>query len=49
MEEALANAQEAIKAYLLSLADDGLELPEPDGGPWVRRSRAGAFPLPKSR
>jgi antitoxin HicB len=32
LDEALANAREAITAYLLSLRDDGLELPEPDGG-----------------
>lgn len=32
LDEALANAREAIRAYLLSLREDGLELPEPDAG-----------------
>ena len=32
LEEALANAREAIQAYLLSLQDDEQELPAPDGG-----------------
>ncbi len=32
LEEAQANAREAITAYLLSLLDDGQEIPEPDGG-----------------
>ena len=32
LDEALANAREAITAYLLSLRDDGLPIPEADGG-----------------
>jgi antitoxin HicB len=32
LEEALANAKEAVTAYLLSMREDGEELPPPDGG-----------------
>ena len=32
MDEALQNAREAITAYLLSLRDDGEDLPPPDEG-----------------
>ena len=32
LDEALANAKEAVTAYLLSLRDEGVELPPADGG-----------------
>jgi len=32
LDEALANARDAIAGYLLSLRDDGEKIPEPDGG-----------------
>lgn len=32
LDDALENAREAITAYLLSLRDDGIDLPEPDAG-----------------
>lgn len=32
LEEAIDNAREAITAYLLSLRDDGQEIPPPDAG-----------------
>ena len=40
LDEAIANAREAITAYLLSLRDEGSELPEPDGGAVLVRSVA---------
>ena len=40
LDEALENARDAIMAYLVSMRDDGLDLPDPDAGTVMVRAVA---------